>query len=266
SRDMPSQQPQPTTLPEETVAETPFYIPATGMAARPRQSLKSGDTFIVVDTFGDIGASAGEADGLFHKDTRFLSQLELLVNGQSPLLLGSNLRDDNSMLSIDLTNPDFLSDGRIVLQKDLLHISRTIFLSNGSAYQRLAVRNHGDRTISLSLTLLFRSDFADLFQVRGLDRPRRGSAVDRTVGPARAVLLYKGLDDVTRTTTLTFDPPPSELLAGTAVYHLELKPGQMRPLFLVAACNQPIEQRPIGFTKSLLTARRALRDAVTEGT
>jgi glycogen debranching enzyme len=263
---MPSDQPQPATLPAKVIIETPFYIPATGMATRPRHSLKSDDTFIVVDTFGDIGASAGDADGLFHRDTRFLSQLELLVNGQPPLLLGSNLRDDNSLLSIDLTNPDILGDGRIVLQKDLLHIGRTIFLWNGSAYQRLAVRNHGERPISLSLALLYRSDFADLFEVRGLHRSRRGSAVERIDAPDRAVLLYSGLDGVTRSTTLTFDPPPSELLTGKAVYHLKLAPGQMRPLFLVAACNQPVEQRPVGFVKGMLTARRARRDATRGST
>jgi len=43
--------------------ETPFYIPATGNATRPRRTLKHGDTFVVVDTHGDIGASAGDADG-----------------------------------------------------------------------------------------------------------------------------------------------------------------------------------------------------------
>jgi glycogen debranching enzyme len=263
---MPSDQPQPAPLPDGVIAETPFYIPATGMATRPRQTLKSGDTFIVVDTFGDIGASAGDADGLFHQDTRFLSHLELLVNGQPPLLLGSNLRDDNSLLSIDLTNPDFLSDGRVMLHKDLLHIARTIFLWNGSAYQRLAVRNHGDQTINLSLTLLYRSDFADLFEVRGLHRPRRGSAVERIAARDRVLLLYNGLDGVTRSTTLTFDPPPDELLVGKAHYHLELAPRRMRPLFLVAACNQPTEQRPVGFTKGLLTARRAVRDATRGGT
>ena len=164
-----------TRLPEDAIAETPFYIPATGTATRPRRMLKSGDTFAVVDTNGDIGASTGEADGLFRNDTRFLSHLELLVNGQPPLLLGSNLRDDNSLLSIDLTNPDFYVDGRIVLQKDLLHISRTIFLWRGAAYQRLAVRNHSDRSIILALSILYRSDFADLFEVRGLRRPRRGA-------------------------------------------------------------------------------------------
>ena len=62
-------------LAEDVVAETPFYIPATGTPSRPRRTLKYGDTFAVVDTYGDIGASAGDADGLFHNDTRFLSHL-----------------------------------------------------------------------------------------------------------------------------------------------------------------------------------------------
>ncbi len=255
-----------TRLPDDAIAETPFYIPATGTAMRPRRTLKYGDTFAVVDTNGDIGASSGDADGLFHNGTRFLSHLELLVNGQSPLLLGSNLRDDNSLLSIDLTNPDFYVDGRIVLQKDLLHISRTIFLWRGAAYQRLAVSNHGDRSISLSLSILYRSDFADLFEVRGMRRLRRGSATERTIGPDRALLLYKGLDGAARNTTLLFDPPPSESGVGKASYRLELAPGETQRIFLVVSCNQPIEQRPVGFIKGLLSARRELREATREGT
>jgi len=92
----------------------------------------------------------------------------------SRLLLGSNLRDDNSVLTVDLTNPDIYRDGRIVLQKDMLHIVRTIFLWRGTAYQRIGLQNHGDGTASLDLTLLFDNDFADLFEVRGERRPHRG--------------------------------------------------------------------------------------------
>src|SRR6187551_2705247 len=120
----------------EMVQESPFYIPMTGPAARPRRSLKHDDTFIVLDSHGDIGASAGGPDGLFNSDTRYLARLELVLDEVQPLLLGSNLRNDNSALTIDLTNPDVYQGGRIVLQKDILHIVRTIFLWRGSAYQR----------------------------------------------------------------------------------------------------------------------------------
>ena len=59
----------------ELVLESPFYIPMTGPAARPRRSLKHDDTFIVLDSHGDIGASAGGPDGLFNADTRYLARL-----------------------------------------------------------------------------------------------------------------------------------------------------------------------------------------------
>src|SRR4029079_19224804 len=64
--------------------ETPFYIPAIGSVSRPRRPLKCADTFVVTDSHGDIGASAGDPDGLFHADTRFLSRLGLLLYDQTP--------------------------------------------------------------------------------------------------------------------------------------------------------------------------------------
>src|SRR5256885_11316829 len=129
----------------ELIVESPFYIPMTGPAARPRRSLKHDDTFIVLDSHGDIGASAGGPDGLFNGDTRYLARLELVLDEVQPLLLGSNLRDDNSGLSVDLTNPDIYRDGRIVLPKDMLHIVRTVFLWRGTSYQRNMLPDHGDR-------------------------------------------------------------------------------------------------------------------------
>src|SRR5919204_38 len=166
------------------VPEPRFYIPATAPPARPRRTLKHDDTFIVLDSHGDIGASAGGPDGLFHCDTRFLSHFELLLNGMQPLLLGSCLRDDNTLLTVDLTNPDMYVDEHLALEKDTLHVVRTIFLWRDTAYQRLAIQNHGERAVDLRLTMLFDSDFADLFEVRGLRRERRGSASRRAIRPA----------------------------------------------------------------------------------
>src|SRR6185312_15057186 len=174
---------QTASRPVEPVSEQPFYIPMTGPAARPRRSLKHDDTFIVLDSHGDIGASAGGPDGLFMADTRYLARLELVLDDVQPLLLGSNLRDDNSALTVDLTNPDIYRNDRIVLQKDILHIVRTVFLWRGTAYQRVGLQNHGEAPASFDLTLLFDNDFADLFEVRGEKRPRRGTGSSKLLGP-----------------------------------------------------------------------------------
>jgi glycogen debranching enzyme len=249
----------------ELVEEQPFYIPMTGPAARPRRSLKHDDTFVVLDSHGDIGASAGGPDGLFNADTRYLARLELVLDELQPLLLGSNLRDDNSSLTVDLTNPDIYRQGRIVLQKDMLHIVRTIFLWRGTAYQRIGLQNHGDRRASFDLTLLFDSDFADLFEVRGEKRPRRGIGTGKLRSPTDVTLEYKGLDGLARTTALHFDPRPTRLTVNAASYHLDLAPHQVSSLFVTVACNKAAEEKPARFFPGLLAHRREMRRS-TAGT
>jgi glycogen debranching enzyme len=243
----------------ETVQESPFYIPMTGPAARPRRSLKHDDTFIVLDSHGDIGASAGGPDGLFNADTRYLARLELVLDEVQPLLLGSNLRDDNSSLTVDLTNPDVYRHGRIVLQKDLLHIVRTIFLWRGTAYQRIGIQNHGENRASFDLTLLFDNDFADLFEVRGERRPRRGAGSSKLLGPTNVAFEYTGLDGKSRSTALHFDPRPTRLAVNAATYHLDLAPQEISSLFVAVSCNQPAAVKPAPFFRGLLAHRREMR-------
>ena len=244
----------------DTAPEGPFYIPATGPASRPRRTLKHGDTFIVVDSHGDIGASPGGTDGLFHGDTRFLSRLELLLNGVQPLLLGSNVRDDNSQLTVDLTNPDIYFDQRLVLPKDTLHVVRTIFLWGDTAYQRLAIRNYGDHVVDLQLTILFDSDFADLFEVRGLHRSKHG-LIGHASGAATGVLIYDGLDGKRRQSALNFDPQPAELTQTSASYAIQLSPKAAKAVFLTVGCGIPAPPKPVPFLRGLRAAHRALRRA-----
>src|SRR5579859_1939589 len=113
------ERPRPTVIEADANADVPFYIPATGPETRLRRPLKHNDTFLVIDTHGDLSASAGTGDGLFYRDTRFLTLLEMGVNGMQPLLLGCNLRDDNAILTVDLTGPDIFPGERVIaLEKE----------------------------------------------------------------------------------------------------------------------------------------------------
>ncbi len=240
--------------------EAPFYIAMTQAASRPRRTLKCGDTFVVLDSFGDIGGLPGGSDGLFHRDTRFLSRLELLVSGTQPLLLGSNLRDDNAVLFVDLTNPDVMSDQQLALPKNTIHIVRTSYLWRDTFYQRFGVRNYGDRAIDVRLSLIIANDFADLFEVRGAHRERRGVASVRINGADQVLYGYNGLDGELRSTTATFDPPPQRLTPSTAVYDLHLAQGEARPIFFAAGCGQGTP-RPVPYLRGMLAARRELRES-----
>jgi glycogen debranching enzyme len=246
----------------EEIPETPFYIPATGSSSRPRRTLKHGDCFAVLDSHADIGASAGGPDGIFFCDTRHLSHLELLLNGEQLLLLGSSVRDDNSILTVDLTNPDVYIDQKLVLPKDVLHVVRTLFLWNGTAYQRLRIHNHGDRPFDVRLTLAFASDFADLFEVRGMHRARRGTATPEVTGEAGVSLNYLGLDGNRRRTMLLFEPSPERLSTNAAAYTFELLPHESSSIYVTVKCDRGVEEsRPPPFRKGLRAAFREHRSA-----
>jgi glycogen debranching enzyme len=245
--------------PVEQATESPFYIPMTGPATRPRRSLKHDDTFIVLDSHGDIGASAGGPDGLFNADTRYLARLEMMLDDVQPLLLGSNLRDDNSALTVDLTNSDVYRGGHLVLRKDTLHIVRTLFLWRGTAYQRIGLQNHGDEPARFDLTLLFDNDFADLFEVRGERRPRRGVGTSKLSGPADVIFEYRGLDGQGRFTAMHFEPRPTRLSVNAASYHFDLAPKQTVSLAVAVSCNKPIIGKSVPFFRGLLAHRREMR-------
>jgi glycogen debranching enzyme len=245
----------------EAEAGVSFSIAATGPETRIRRTLKHNDTFLVIDAHGDIGAAAGTSDGLFHRDTRFLSRLELRVNGMQPLLLGSNVREDNAVFTVDLTNPDMFSMERVVvLEKDTLHINRSIFVWHDTLFQRLSLRNHGAKRVELLISIAFSADFADVFEVRGMRRARRGAFSTRLNGPHEALLSYLGLDDFLRITSVYFDPVPTRLAEREARYQVTLTAHETMSFCIAVRCN-PKTPRPAPFVRSLLYAHRELRQA-----
>src|ERR1700722_14778637 len=155
--DTPESSPEETSVPE-------FYIAASAsLQERRTRTLKHGDTFAVFDHRGDIGGESGSSEGLYHRDTRILSQLTLLLEDARPLLLSSTTQDDNTVFSADLSNPDLLSDGQIALRREQIHLHRIKFIWTDACYERLLVRNFSDRALQIRVALRYASDFADLF-------------------------------------------------------------------------------------------------------
>ena len=239
-----------------------FLVPATASLQERRPlTLKHGDTFGVFDRNGDIIAGPGSPEGLFHRDTRHLSHFFLTIEGGRPMLLSSTLRDDNAALTCDLTNPDvFDADGRLKLTHDMLHLRRSRFLWEGRCYERIMLRNFDNAPRHVRLLIDFASDFADLFEVRGTHRAKRGRRNTPQLGAGSVALSYTGLDEVTRTTTLSFDPKPQKLTAKRATYDIKLKPRERHLIFLEIACREMENTADTRrrFFVALRDARRAL--------
>lgn len=252
-------------VPDRVGVDAPqFYIPATSslQERRPR-TLKHGDSFAVFDHNGDILSGAGSPEGIYHRDTRHLSRLGLAIQGVRPMLLGTTLRDDNAALTCDLANPDLYEDGRLVLERDLVHIRRSKFLWNAACHERLAVHNFSDRPQRLRLDMHFTADFADLFEVRGAVRAKRGTVHAPETGADGVRLAYTGLDGILRVTRLRFAPAPTTLTADMAGFELELPARGHVVLHIEIRCGDevPAHSAREAFMLGIRDARRALRRA-----
>jgi glycogen debranching enzyme len=200
-----------------------YYILATHTRADERtRVIKHGDSFAVFDHAGMIRqAGIGEL-GLYHQDTRYLSTFEIALERRRPLLLNSTVLRDN-VLNVDLANPD-LPDRPDPLPRDSVHMFVQSFLWNRSWHARLRLHNYALRAVDIELSLLFEADHADIFEVRGIHRVRRGRRLAPVIGLDDIALPYEGLDRVTRTTRLAFRPAPATLAVNRASYNLRIAP------------------------------------------
>ncbi|MEW6268881.1 MAG: glycogen debranching N-terminal domain-containing protein [Thermodesulfobacteriota bacterium] len=206
--------------------EDRFYILSTSSRVDDRtRILADGRAFAVFDRYGDVHrlGRLGE-QGLYRDGTRFLSAFELSFASERALLLSSAVRDDNTALAVDLANPDLPGDAGLAIPADTIHLHRSLFLWDGCLYQAVRVRSFALQDAQVSLRLAFAADFADIFEVRGVQRKQRGRPAAAVPAPDCVELAYEGLDGVTRRTRLLFDPAPARLDAGAAEWVLRLPP------------------------------------------
>src|ERR1700759_2471582 len=213
-------------LPSSPDETSSFYIQATeSIQERWPRTLKNGDLFGLFDALGDVVAPGATPGGLFFQDTRHLSRLEFLIDGQRPLLLSSAVENDNVILTVDLSNPDIYENGKIVLPRETLHVRRSKFLWRDSCHERFAIHNFDAHTRQCWLTFNFEADFRDLFEIRGIQRARRGGTTTALTAD-RLTFRYQGLDGIERVTGIHLDPAPERLSETQALYALTLKPGE----------------------------------------
>jgi glycogen debranching enzyme len=206
-------------------------------AGAPRRVLKHGDTFGVFDLLGNVFALENGEHGLYHAGTRFLSRFELLLGRRRPLLLSSTISEDNTILAVDLTNPDVVRDDHLLVPRGSLHIFRARTLWNGHSVDRIRLSNHSRHPIQTPVALHFDADFADLFEVRGTHRERRGTrSVDHAVAD-HVVLRYQGLDRLERRTIIRWDREPDRNESGVVVFSMTLQPQQATELEIAVTCE-----------------------------
>ncbi len=222
--------------------------------------LKQGNAFGVFDVYGDVQPIGLGAQGLYFGATRFLSTYELRLSSVRLALLSSTIKTDNTHFIVDLMNPAFKDEKGRSIPQGAVHILRSKFLWEGVCYERIRVENFLTTEVSTQLSLHFISDYADIFEVRGMHRERRGRHRPTRLGRRSAILGYDGLDAVSRQTRLLFRPCPDTLTEDRAEFKLELGPKERKTLYVTIASEieTPAPRRHYMTAKS--KSSRFLRD------
>ncbi len=239
-----------------------WYVLATSSrTGDPIRVLKHGASFALYDRFGDMPRAGTGEHGLYHHGTRFLSRYELRVNGQRPLLLNSNVRRDNSVLGVEATNPDFHDDGHLTVVKGTVQVSRSWILYEDACHERTLVANYGLAPVRLHVAFEFGADFADIFEVRGYDRERRGEDLPADIGPDAVTLAYRGLDQVVRRTRIAWSPAPQRTQAGRAEFDITLEPHASFEVQATVACDPRPGSVALGYDEAARRHLEALGEA-----
>jgi glycogen debranching enzyme len=239
--------------------EEHFAIVAdTDRSGLPRRVLKHGDTFGVFDLHGDVTPVENGDQGLYHAGTRFLSRFELLLGRRRPLLLSSTISDDNTILAVDLTNPDVVRDNHVLIPRGSIHIFRARILWNGHCLERIRVTNHSRHPIQTPLALHFDGDFADVFEVRGTRRERRGQRHGDSSTPNHAVMRYQGLDHIERRTLINWNRHPTRCENGTVVFSITLDPQDVTEIEISIRCEVGEAASEVRFGDVVERARQAI--------
>jgi glycogen debranching enzyme len=137
--------------------------------------------------------------------------------------------------------------GDQLIRHGTVHIYRSKFLRPASCFERIRVENYGTDTAELTLSVQFAADFADIFEVRGGSRARRGRLQEPVFLENGIQILYVGLDKVIRTTTVRVSgPPTTEIAAGEIRSELRLAPRSVSDMSITVECGDSIDApRPL---------------------
>jgi glycogen debranching enzyme len=227
-------------------------------------AVKEGETFLYCDLEGNLDHGGDYGLGLYHRDTRYLSQFRMTVSGRDPVLLSSS-SERAYMSHVDLTNPDLYEGDDVVVAQQTLNIRR-IRAINGRLFERVRVKNYNAHAVSLDLEFSLGADFADIFEVRGMIRDEHGDLPPPTLTERGVDFAYDGLDGVRRLTRVEFAAAPdgAEVDAYgtvTATFRLHLGPYQTRMLGLtVDPLIDDVPPSPIEFDVAVHDLRRSYED------
>jgi glycogen debranching enzyme len=179
-------------------------------------TLVEGSAFCISSRSGEIDPA--HPQGLFFRDTRFLSEMRLLLNGMQPEPLAATEADPFSGVFVlrGLPSPG-RADSHLVL-------FRRRYVGRGMR-EDIEIENFGDEAAYCSIELVLASDFADLFEVKEGRVHDAQRELEVASDGARLTFRYKR-HAFERATYVDFSEPPT--ISGNHVVYETVVPPRGR--------------------------------------
>lgn len=214
---------------KETLQKAPPPLEPKIAYAEPHLSnveilaLIRGKTFFTANHQGNLMPPGAPHVGLFWDDTRYLSQLELQINGHPPVVLSSSTEGAYAA-RIELTVKGSVEGKGLDLPVNTIYVHREQLLESDLLYDVIYLENFYNERAKLLVEIKYDADFMDIFQVRGILRGKSGDYYMPVTTRDQMIFVYEGLDRRARTTTICFAPGPTKLENKTARWEIELEP------------------------------------------
>jgi glycogen debranching enzyme len=225
-------------------------------------TLIDGKTFLSTSVSGDIAPPGAPDVGFFHDDTRFLSSLELKVDGHRTVVLSSST-EKSFASQIELTTGTISLRDSFELPENTVHIRRDQLLSKNVLFDHLTFENFNLQPVQFRVEIAYNCDFVDVFQVRGVARSVCGTYYQPLVKKDALVFVYRGRDKVLRKTQIKFSTPPTQITGTTVLWDIRLermKGIRIETTICALVEHDPdIEENITEFMKSLALRRQAVK-------
>jgi glycogen debranching enzyme len=190
----------------------------------PQIAIHQGQTVLVTDPNGTITSPSEK--GLYFLDTRIISNWAIFANGEPWQLLNGGPINYYAA-RIFLTNgPILTEDGPIPARTLGLTISRSL---SGGMHEDLDITNDSMKPVRFQLEIAFRSDFADIFEVKSGHIVRRGKiSTEWSEAEQRVRTVYSNRDFRRAVTTSVMRAPRKAVSAnGRISFEVVLAPNEI---------------------------------------
>ena len=157
-----------------------------------------GDSFLISDAFGNINCDGINLQGLFFRDTRFLSRCDILLNDEELHLLSAN--EETPFLASYYSTMPYKS----LFDSHPITLIRHRAVGNG-LIEEIILQNYVNNPIDITLQISFDADFIDVMEARsGLKAKSKSSFI---INHKQHQLIFEyQIEDLIRKSMIHLEP------------------------------------------------------------